>query len=76
MQNFSISLDDKTADWARVEAARRGVTISRLVADLLHEQMDRDDHYERARRSYLAQPARDLSSESGPYPSRDELYRR
>ena len=76
MQNFSISLDDETGDWARAEAARRGVTISRLVADLLHEQMDRDDRYEQARRAYLARPARDLSSESGPYPSRDELYRR
>ncbi len=76
MRNVTITLDDKTADWARIEAARQDISVSRFVADLLREQMDRDDHYERARRSYLAPQPGDLSSGSGGYPSREELHQR
>ena len=76
MRNVTIALDDDTALWARVEAARQDTSVSRLVAGLIREQMARDDRYEQARQAYLARPPRDLSSESGPYPSRDDLYRR
>lgn len=76
MRNVTIALDDETARWARIEAARQDTSVSRLVARLLQEQMDRDTRYEQARRAYLARAPRDLSSESGPYPARDDLYRR
>ncbi len=76
MRNVPISLDDETADWARIEAARQDISVSRFVAGLLREQMDRDDRYEQAHRSYLAQQPGDLSSGSGGYPSREELHQR
>ena len=76
MRNVTITLDDKTVDWARIEAARQDISVSRFVADLLGERMDRDDRYEQARRSYLAQQPVDLSSGSGGYPSREELHQR
>ena len=76
MRNVTISLDDETARWARIEAARQDTSVSRLVADMLRGQMARDEYYEQARQSYLAQQPRDLSSGSGPYPSREELHQR
>ena len=76
MSNVTITLDDETADWARIEAARQDISVSRFVAGLLREQMGRDDRYERARRSHLPQQPSDLSSGSGGYPSREELHQR
>ena len=76
MRNVTIVLDDDTARWARIEAARRDTSVSRLVGGLIREQMVREDRYERARRSYLAQPPIDISSHSAAYPSREEIHRR
>src|SRR5690606_9846676 len=38
-------------EWARIEAARRGSSVSRMVGDFLGEMQRREDAYERA---YLA----------------------
>ena len=76
MGNVTITLDDETDRWARIEAARQDTSVSRFVAGLLREQMGRGDRYERARRSYLAQQPSDLSSGSAGYPSREELHQR
>jgi hypothetical protein len=35
MKNVTISMDDETAAWARVEAAKRGKSLSRYVGDVL-----------------------------------------
>ena len=76
MRNVTITLDDETAHWARIEAARQDISVSRFVAGLLRERMDHDDRYEQARLSHLAQQPGDLSSGSGGYPSRDDLHQR
>ena len=76
MRNVTITLDDETALWARIEAARRDTSVSRFVGSLIRDQMARDDRYERARRSYLGLAPTDISSGSARYPSRDELHRR
>lgn len=39
MKNVTITLDSKTAAWARVYAARRNVSLSRFVGELLRERM-------------------------------------
>jgi len=70
----TITLDDETARWASVEAGRRGTSVSRLVTDLISERIAMDSRYEQARRAYLAEPPRDLSSGSGAYLSRGDLY--
>ena len=79
MRNVTIALDDETARWARIEAARQGTSMSRFVGGLLRERMARAgrdaDRYEEARRSYLARQPRSLSGGKA-YPSRDELHRR
>lgn len=38
MKNVTISLDEETAAWARVEAAKAGKSLSRYMADLLAER--------------------------------------
>jgi hypothetical protein len=74
MKNVTITMDDKVADWARVEAARRNTSLSRLVGELLAEKMRRDDAYERAMREALE--FKSWGASDGRYLTRDEMYSR
>ena len=51
MKNLTITVEDSVLEWARVEAARRGTSVSRMVGDFMAEMQRREDAYERA---YLA----------------------
>jgi len=73
MRNVTITMEDAVADWARMEAARRNTSVSRLVGELLAEKMRHDDAYERAMNEWLARSTPLFKSE-GPYPTRDEIY--
>ncbi len=76
MKNVTVTLDEETARWARMEAARREVSVSRLIRNLLQENMRQNRTYEMAMRDYLAR-APYLANETGaPYPSRDEIHDR
>lgn len=74
MKNVTITMEDKVADWARVEAARRNTSVSRLVGELLAEKMRHDDAYERAMREALEFKSWGVSD--GRYLTRDEMYSR
>ena len=39
MRNVTITMEEEVADWARMEAARRNTSVSRLVGELLAEKM-------------------------------------
>ncbi len=71
MKNVTVTMEDSVADWARMEAARRNTSVSRLVGELLAEKMRRDDAYERAMREALA--FKPIPFE-GRYLTRDEIY--
>lgn len=73
MKNVTVSMEESVADWARMEAARRNTSVSRLIGEMLAEKMRHDDAYERAMRDWLE---RDLSftSDGSAYPKRDEIY--
>ncbi len=76
-RNVTITLDEETARWARIEAARRDMSVSRLVGQLLREHMLFEQSYEEAMNSYLSRPGRRLRRRSTTrYPKRDELYDR
>ena len=47
-RNVTVVLEDDVALWARVEAARRDSSVSRLLGDLLKQQMSREMGYEHA----------------------------
>lgn len=75
MKNITVTLDEKTAAWARVYAARRNLSLSRFLGQLLDEKMRESREYERAMQRFFAVKPRNLSG-GKPYPGRDELYDR
>ena len=73
MKNVTVTMEDSVADWARLEAARRNTSVSRLIGEMLAEKMRHDDAYERAMQDWLQ---RDVTyrSDGSPYLKRDEIY--
>lgn len=53
MKNVTVTMEDGVADWARMEAARRNTSVSRLVGEMLAEKMRHDGRYERAMQEAL-----------------------
>lgn len=75
MKNLTITLDEEIVRWARVEAARREVSVSGLVRTLLRDHMTTEHGYDAAMSRYLGRPPRPLKTDGG-YPSRDDLHDR
>ena len=73
MKNVTVTMDDAVADWARMEAARRHTSVSRLLGEILAEKMRHDDAYERAMNEWLQRDLR-YTSDGSPYLTRDEIY--
>jgi hypothetical protein len=76
MKNVTITLDEDVAHWARVEAAKRDTSMSRLVGEMLRERMRSVDAYEEARRQFFAIKPRPLQSGDASLPSREEIHDR
>jgi uncharacterized protein DUF6364 len=76
MKNVTITLDERTAAWARVYAARHNMSVSRLVGEMLQQRMGELHEYDRAMRAFLAKPPVTLSQAGKRYPKRHELYDR
>ncbi len=75
MKNVTVSMDEGVAEWARMEAARRNTSVSRLVGELLAEKMRHDDAYERAMHDWLGRQ-RAWKSAGKAYPSREAVHDR
>ncbi len=76
MKNVTITVDEEVARWAKVWAAQQGSSVSRLLGELLKEQMLRERAYEAARSRFMARAPRDLKASQTTYPSRDVLHER
>jgi hypothetical protein len=76
MRNVTVTLDEETAAWARVEAARRDMSLSRFIGELLQERRRKADSYEEAYRGWRAEKPWNLKGPWKPYPKREELYDR
>lgn len=76
MKNITITMDEDTAQWARIEAARRGTSVSRMLGELLQQQRTRDTTYQAARQRYLNRDAVQLKSVDQRYPERSQLHDR
>ena len=74
MKNVTITLDEKVAAWARVRAAKRDTSVSRLVGEMLKETMRQEESYHALMQHYLSQSPRLLKAPEAKYPDRDELY--
>jgi hypothetical protein len=75
MKNITITLDEETARWARIEAAKRATSVSRLIGELLHQHMRAQTTYQDAMQRYLARTPTVLK-DTGHYPAREELHDR
>jgi hypothetical protein len=75
LRNVTITLDEETARWARVEAAKRDTSASRLVGDMSRERMLEDGGYESAMKSYLSCAALPLGY-AAQRPTRASLHDR
>ena len=76
LRNVTITLDEETASWARVEAARRDTSVSKLLGEILRTKMHQEAQYEAARQTYLAQKPGIHRCQDQPLPSREELHDR
>ena len=78
MKNITITLDDETAEWARVQAAGQGLSLSRFVGEVLRKQLPQAQEYERAMHRWLARRSSDkpLTAPGEKLPNREEIYDR
>lgn len=76
MKNVTITLDEKTANWARQCAAGRDMSLSRFVGELLEANMRESRRYEEAMRRYLSREPAALKRSDRAYPTRGELHER
>lgn len=74
-RNLTIQLDDAVIRHARVAAARRGLSLSSLVAQQLTELAEADERYEQARAVALDALA-GAAGGGSPAWRREELYDR
>lgn len=72
MKNVTITMEDSVVDWARIEAAKRNTSVSRLVGEMLADQMRHDDAYALAMREALKFES--WGPSDGPYLTREEIY--
>lgn len=47
-KNVTIRLSEEAADWARIEAAKRKTSVSRMVGEMLEREMKGSSEYWRA----------------------------
>ena len=68
-------LDERVADWARVEAARKRTSVSWMVGEMLAEKMRNEVTYEKAMRRFRSlKPQKLRRSPADKLPTRDEIY--
>ena len=58
MKNVTITVDEEVARWARIEAAKRESSVSRMVGGMLAERMRAETAYEAAMDLFLGDRAR------------------
>ena len=76
MKNVTITMDEEVARWARIRAAERNTSVSRLVGELLQEKMREEEDYRLAMEQYLARKPQMLKKATDRYPKREDLYDR
>jgi len=76
MKNVTITLEEEVARWARIRAAERNTSLSKLVGELLRQHMKEEQAYDAAMKRYLSRKPKRLKPRGEPYPAREELHDR
>jgi hypothetical protein len=76
MKNVTITLDEETAAWARVQAARQDMSVSRMVGEMLEQRMRESAEYEQSMQRFLARTPVKLKRGRARYATREEAHDR
>ena len=76
MKNVTITLDDEVARWAKLRAAEKNTSVSRLLGNLLKEMMQGEADYALAMEQYLMIQPVVLKQVGCRYPRREGLHER
>lgn len=76
MRNLTITVEEEVARWARIRAAEREMSVSRLVGAMLKEKMVSEEGYKGAREQFFSVQPRRLREPGKALPSRDTLHDR
>jgi len=76
MGNITLKVDDELLREAKILAAKRGTSVSRLVAEQIETLVQKDSRYDTARRRALKRLATGYDLRFTPPQSRDELHER
>jgi hypothetical protein len=74
LRNVTVTLEEPVARWARIEAARKETSVSRLLGSILKERMLDNRRYQSAMRRALTRKA--FLKTEGQYLSREEAHYR
>jgi hypothetical protein len=74
LRNVTVTLEEDVAQWARIEAARKDTSVSRLLGQMLKARMLEEEGYEKAMRRALSR--RPFLRTGGRYMSREEAHRK
>ncbi len=74
LRNITVTLEEEVAQWARMEAARRDTSVSRLLGEILKDRMASLQGYEQAMRRALGR--KPFLRSKGPYLTREETHDR
>lgn len=73
-KNITVTMEESVARWARIEAARAEMSVSRFLGSILRERMAAQDGYAAAMRRSLAR--KPFLKTDGRYLSREEVHER
>lgn len=76
MKNVTITVDEEVFRWARVWAAEKNTSVSRLLGETLQEKMETEFTFGKARNRYLARKPVALKDPQSTYSAREDLYDR
>lgn len=75
-QNITVALDTETVRKAKILAAERGSSVSRVLSEEIEKLVGERDRYQAAKAASVAELRRGYRLGGGPLPRRDELYER
>ena len=74
LRNVTVTLDEETARWARLEAARRETSVSRLMGEMLGQHKHEASAYDAAMDRFLSREPSVLRQPGERLPDRDAVH--
>jgi hypothetical protein len=75
-RNLTIQLDENTIKNARIVAARRSISISKLVSEEIKKASDAEEYWLTAKRTAFNQLQKPFHLGGSKLPARESLYER